>query len=287
MTAIATHTERWFDVDGLRLHGVEWGNPDGTPMLMLHGVGSNAHFFNSLGPRLEQRLPGQYRILSLDHRGSGDSDKPETGYGIERAAQDVLDIHDQLGGAPMVLVGHSRGGWLGPYIAGRWPERVSELVLIDPARIFFATTQDADDFYGAVGSGMGPFDTVDDALAAAREKDTTMKWTADREAAVRAGLEELPDGRWQAKMPRSVLAALRAAREDTDQVGPVLPDVTARVLMFVSSRSNEWRQQQKLEYARLLPDGVRVELVDATHAIHQDEPDLVADTITDFLRPEQ
>lgn len=272
-----------FVVNGVRIRALEWSESGAGPaVIMLHGVGSNALYFNTLAPRIAARYPDMH-VLALDHRGSGDSEKPESGYSVETAALDVLGVADQINANQMILVGHSRGGWLAAYIAGRWPDRVSDLILIDPARLAFDTKADADEFYTSVRAGLGPFPSLEDAIRSAQQKNANARWTSERRAAVEAGLTQRSDGSWVGKTPQAVLEQLREAREAGDSAGPLLPNVTARVLLFVSSQSPEKRQAQKLEYAKRLPGNPQVEFVDASHCIHQDEPDLVTNVVSEFL----
>jgi pimeloyl-ACP methyl ester carboxylesterase len=264
----------------VRLHVLDWGGPPDAPLVvMLHGVGGNAYSFASLAQRLN--LP--FRLLGVDQRGGGDSDKPATGYSAEDFALDVLAIQDQLGNArPMVLVGHSRGGWQAAYIAARWPERVSHLVLVDPARITFDNASDVDDFYGPVRAALGPFPSREAALTFAHQRDAQAIWNADREQTFFFGYAEQPDGSLVGKMPGYVLDQLRAARETTD-ISASLARITVPTLLLVATKSNEKRQQQKLAYARFIPQA-RVEFVEGTHHIHIEQPERVAQLMEDTLR---
>jgi pimeloyl-ACP methyl ester carboxylesterase len=280
---VATHTS---PVDlsvvghnGVRLHLLDWGGPrDGPLVVMLHGVGGNAYSFASLA----QRLSVPFRLLGVDQRGGGDSDKPTTGYTAEDFALDVLAIQNQLGqGKPMVLVGHSRGGWQAAYIASRWRERVSHLVLVDPARITFDSASDVDDFYGPVRAALGPFPSREDALDFAHQRDPQAIWNADREHTFFFGYTQQPDGSLVGKMPGYVLDQLRAERETTD-IAASLANIKVPALLLVATKSNAKRQQQKLAYAKYIPH-VRVEFVEGTHHIHIEQPERVARLIEETV----
>jgi len=263
----------------VRLHVLDWGGPELAPLLvMLHGVGGNAYSFGALAPRLQ--VP--YRLLALDQRGGGDSEKPPTGYSAEDFALDVLAIQDELGGGrPITLVGHSRGGWQAAYIAARWPDRVSHLILIDPARLTFDSTADVEDFYGPVRAQLGPWPSRDAALAFGRSRDPQAIWNADREHTFLFGFREQADGSLLGKMPARVLDQLREARESTD-ITPLLDNVKVPVLLMVATKASEKRQAQKLAYSKALPQA-RVEFVEGTHHIHIEQPDHVAALIRVML----
>ena len=265
--------------NGVRLHVLDWGGPPDAPlMVMLHGVGGNAYSFASLA----QKLVVPYRLLGVDQRGGGDSDKPASGYTAQDFALDVLAIQDQLGlDRPMVLVGHSRGGWQAAYIAARWPDRVSHLVLVDPARITFDNPNDVDDFYAPVRAALGPFASRDEALAYARQRDPQAIWNADRERTFLFGYDERPDGSLVGKMPGYVLDQLRAERETTD-ISTSLANIKVPTLLLVATKSSERRQQQKLAYAKLIPH-VRTEFVEGTHHIHIEQPERVAALIEETV----
>jgi pimeloyl-ACP methyl ester carboxylesterase len=276
----------WFTNGDIRLHGLDWGgSDDGTPLVLLHGVGGNAWVWDALAPRLRNALGDAYRIVGIDMRGHGDSDKPEDYelYAAEHVGRDVLVVQEALGGKPMVLVGHSRGGWTAAFIAGCWPERVSRLVLIDPARITFASKQDADEFYAPVLAALGPFPSREAAIAAAIQRDPQARWTPERERWYLHGFNQQPDGSLVGKMPPWVVDRLRRAREDKDVIGPLAHNITMPVLLLVATKASEARRQQKLEYSRRIPHA-RVEFVDGTHYLHLDDPDRVAELIVGFVR---
>ena len=273
----------FFTRNGVRLHALDWGGAaDGVPVIMLHGVGGNAWTWDPVGSRLHAALGDGYHLIGLDQRGSGDSDKPASGYEPDEFAKDVLAVQDALGGQPMVLVGHSRGGWLAAFVAAHWPERLSHLVLIDPARLSFDTPQDADDFYAPVLALLGPFADRQAALAAARARDPRAQWTPARERTFLFGLQERPDGSLVGKTPPEVIQQLRAVREREDRVGPHLHRATMPTLLLVASTSPEKRLNQKLAYKTRLPHA-RLEMLDGTHNLQNDLPDRVAGLIAEFL----
>jgi lipase len=70
-------------------------------------------------------------LVGVDLRGRGDSEKPESGYGLEVHARDVIRVLDHLGLEDAVIVGHSMGGFVALQTAVSFPSRVRALVLLD------------------------------------------------------------------------------------------------------------------------------------------------------------
>jgi len=103
-------THRVHGGGGLELRVDETGNPDGRPILFIHGFSQcRLSWRRQLG--LGSELTGRYRLVALDNRGHGDSAKPPDVYGDSKLwADDLAAIIDQLGLDHPVLVGWSYGG---------------------------------------------------------------------------------------------------------------------------------------------------------------------------------
>ncbi len=114
---------------GLTLHALEWSH-EGTLLLFLHGFSNDAHVWDWAAPAFAE----SYRVVALDHRGHGDSDRdPEGRYDHETMARDVAAALESLGVVRIVLVGHSLGGRVAMRFAGLFPEQVAGLVIVDSA----------------------------------------------------------------------------------------------------------------------------------------------------------
>jgi pimeloyl-ACP methyl ester carboxylesterase len=112
--------------DGVRLAYVEGGDGD-PPVLLVHGMLGT----HRLMAPLFDHLVNRHRVVSVDLRGHGASDKPEGDYGNDVFAQDFLGLLEQLGLHRPVVVGHSFGGSLLLYLAAEYPDAVSGLVVLD------------------------------------------------------------------------------------------------------------------------------------------------------------
>ncbi|MCP4006686.1 MAG: alpha/beta hydrolase [bacterium] len=113
--------------DGLSLHALEWSG-DGTLLLFLHGFSNSARVWDYIAPV----LASHYRVIGLDQRGHGDSDRdPEFRYGHESMANDVNSVIEALGAERLVIVGHSLGGRVAMRFAGLHPEKLAGLVIVD------------------------------------------------------------------------------------------------------------------------------------------------------------
>lgn len=118
-------------IDGVRLWYRVAGSaaPERPPVIYLHGgPGGFSHDFAVLaGPRLEPSL----RMVYLDQRGSGRSERPWTGdYSMDRLVEDLEGLRRVLGVPQVALMGHSFGGALALEYAAKYPEHVSHLVLV-------------------------------------------------------------------------------------------------------------------------------------------------------------
>jgi lipase len=97
------------------------------PIICLHGITAQHRAFNAVARYLE----APRGLVGVDLRGRGDSDKPESGYGLEAHAADVVRVLDHLGLQSAVLAGHSMGGFVALKTALTFPGRVRALVLLD------------------------------------------------------------------------------------------------------------------------------------------------------------
>jgi pimeloyl-ACP methyl ester carboxylesterase len=114
--------------NGAELHLLEWGDPDGEPVLMVHGMRAHARWFTPVGPAVGTR----FRALSLDLRGHGDSaHTPPYGHAIY--AQDVAALVNALDLQRPILVGHSMGGGVTARAAAALGTRLRALVIVDSA----------------------------------------------------------------------------------------------------------------------------------------------------------
>lgn len=111
------------------LHYAETGNPEGQPVVFLHGWPDSWFSFSRVMPL----LPADIRALAVDQRGFGDSDRPPSGYTITEMAGDAIAFLDALGIERATLVGHSFGTFVARQAAIAQPHRVDALVLIGGA----------------------------------------------------------------------------------------------------------------------------------------------------------
>jgi pimeloyl-ACP methyl ester carboxylesterase len=119
---------------GLRLHVREWGNPDGSPILFIHGWSQNHLCW---ARQYEGALADEFRLVAYDLRGHGMSDaplEPEHYTDDRRWADDVAAIVDALGLDRPVLVGWSYGAFvICDYIRAYGQDRVAAINFVEGA----------------------------------------------------------------------------------------------------------------------------------------------------------
>jgi pimeloyl-ACP methyl ester carboxylesterase len=105
---------------------IDMGDPAGPPVVLIHGYTDNARDWVPLIPYLSKR----YRLIVVDIRGHGRSDKPECCYARIDFAYDIKLLMDALHVARADVVGHSLGSMITQVLAEEWPDRVGKVVLI-------------------------------------------------------------------------------------------------------------------------------------------------------------
>lgn len=111
----------------------EGGDPDGYPVVMIHGWPESSYCWEHVVGHLDSGL----RVIAPDLRGLGDSERTEeqTAYRKDALAQDVIGMLDTLEVDDFYLVGHDWGGIVAQEIALAIPERVHRLVIMNIAII--------------------------------------------------------------------------------------------------------------------------------------------------------
>lgn len=136
-----TPTSRFITLrDGIRLRILEWSKPEdspGVPILLVHGLASNARLWDGPARRLAEL---GHAVVAVDLRGHGLSDKPDDGYEINLVADNIAEVitalqpHQSAGQKPLVI-GQSWGGNLVVELAHRHPEIIRGIVAVDGGTI--------------------------------------------------------------------------------------------------------------------------------------------------------
>ncbi len=119
--------EGMLEVNGAKIHYVSQGS--GTPMLLLHGYPLSGELFSRNRDALAN---AGYRVITIDHRGYGQSMAPESDPGsIQTYAKDALNVMDQLNVPSAIIGGMSMGGPIVFEMYRMAPERFKAMLLID------------------------------------------------------------------------------------------------------------------------------------------------------------
>jgi len=103
------------------------GDGEGVPVVLLHGLSQQRHFWTPVVRRMSTRP-----VVAIDLRGHGDTDIAlESDFSVASCASDVLAVLDAVGWERAVIVGHSWGGSVALSVAAQAAERVSAAVLVD------------------------------------------------------------------------------------------------------------------------------------------------------------
>src|SRR5579871_2084102 len=119
---------------GVRLHHVDEGSGDPT-ILFVHGWCCDHTF---LQPQFDHFKP-RHRVVAVDLRGCGESDKPEGGYDIPTLTDDVARLCQDAGIEKPIVVGHSLGGMMAVELAARYPSIPRAIVAVDPGPLAITT----------------------------------------------------------------------------------------------------------------------------------------------------
>jgi len=124
--------------DGVRMWYEINGREDGRNILLFHGWGSSIAFWSEQIPLL---VDMGYRVIAFDARGHGKSDKPHTGYSLERLRQDFIYFQKELDLNEWAVIGHSAGGGVAQITYHDYPQQTKALILIDTSYTIVKTFQ--------------------------------------------------------------------------------------------------------------------------------------------------
>ena len=99
----------------------------GKSILCIHGLTANSRFWDCVASALSPA----HKIIAMDLRGRGLSDKPPTGYSIEHHCRDILSLMNDQGLERTVLMGHSLGAFISLVFSALYPQKVDQLILVD------------------------------------------------------------------------------------------------------------------------------------------------------------
>ena len=112
--------------DGVQIQLAEWEGR-GKTVLCIHGITANCRCWGVIA----EALSPAHRVLAMDLRGRGLSDKPASGYSIEQHCRDIRTVLEDFAAKPVVLMGHSLGAFISLVFASEYPEYVDRLILVD------------------------------------------------------------------------------------------------------------------------------------------------------------
>lgn len=230
-----------FRHDGLELAFFDEGNPAGEPVLLIHGFASSASV-NWVHPGWLKTLgEADYRVIAIDNRGHGRSDKPHDPalYHPPSMAGDAVALLDHLGISDAHVMGYSMGARVTAFMALSHPHRVRSVV------------------FGGLGIGMvdgvGDWDPIADALLAPSLDDVAH----ERGRMFRAFAEQTKSDR------RALAACIMTSR---DLLSPAdMARIEVPALVAVGTTDDIAGSAQAL--AALMPDARAVDIPGRDHML--------------------
>ena len=279
------------DSRGLAIHYLEWGEPAGEPIVLVHGFLDQAHSWKFFVAELIAQTLRPLWIIAPDCRGHGDSGWVGDGgyYHFPDYVFDLDCVIRSVGATRFHLVGHSMGGTISFLYAGAFPERLANLVLIEgvgPLGMEFADAPLR--MAGWIGElhdrGRNHFREYTSIEAGANQLQQTNP-RLRKEFAIdlaRAGMRQNDKGKWIWKFdPLHRTAAPQPFY--TAQALEFFRRIECPVLIVDGHESRQNRRTDKQERYDAIRHHRVARIARAGHMVHQDNPEELAKTVANFL----
>jgi pimeloyl-ACP methyl ester carboxylesterase len=283
--------DKFIDAQGLSLHYLEWGEPVGEPLVLVHGFLDQAHSWSPFVAALQELIKQPLWIIAPDCRGHGDSGWAGAGgyYHFPDYVLDLDRIVQGLGTKTMKLIGHSMGGTISFLYTGSFPQRVARLVLIEgigpPSMAFADAPARMEKWIAEVNQrGRKHFRQYSSIRAGAEQLRQTNP-RLDAELALhlaRSGMKQSSAGKWVWKFdplhrttaPQPFYAA---------QAIEFLRRIACPVLIVDGAESHQTRRHDSKQRLEEIRDRKQVVIENAGHMVHQDNPLALAKVVAEFL----
>jgi pimeloyl-ACP methyl ester carboxylesterase len=253
------------------LHYLAWGAPTNPPLLLLHGGSAHAHWWDHIAAELAR----EYWVLALDLRGHGDSAWiTPPAYEIADYVADLKDVIATLGLAPLILLGHSLGGFIALTFASTHAEVLRALVVIDMG--FRLRQSRRMRFLSHLPPPV--YQDEEDLLRRFRLLPPETRAPAPLlHDIARHSVRRLADGRLSLKFDRAVLT-----REPRDLTA-FLPRITCPTLLLRGSESQNLYAATLAEMVALCPCARGLDIPEAGHHVFLDNPAAFLGAVRTFL----
>jgi len=217
-----------------------------------------------------------FRVVAVDQRGHGLSDKPASGYSGADFSADIASLVQVLDAGPAVIVGHSLGARNAFVVAASRPDLVCGVVAIDFTP--FLASEIFDGIASRVGGGARAFDSPEAVAAYLRQRYPRFPEDAIQRRVANGYVEV--DGQYAALAdPESMVQTTNGLREDFEWA---VRQVECQVLMIRGLESALVSPEAFEQTLAVRPDFSRLVIPDADHYIPEEVPSTVSVAIRRF-----
>jgi 3-oxoadipate enol-lactonase len=256
--------------DGARIHYEAFGRRSSPAVLMIQGLGADKHGWDMQRFALAIR----YRVIALDNRGAGRSDKPFGAYSIEQMANDAIAVLDDAEVDAAHVVGASMGGAISQVLTLRHPTRVLSLTLACTACRNQQWRRDLLDGWSktAAEQGMG-----------AMTRDAA-RWVIGPRSFRRL----FPAFGWlgpfaMGRSTHSFLSQVEACTSASDELADELADIRVPTLVMVGNQDILTPRGDSEEIAERIPGAELVVISGAAHGFMMEHASTFNSILLEFL----
>ncbi len=275
----------------LRLHYVDWGNPDGPPMLLIHGGRDHCRNWDWVA----EHFAKDYHIIAPDLRGHGDSQWEASGnYTQISYVYDIAQLLQQKNMHDVTVIGHSLGGAIALMYTALFPERVKKLVAIEgmgPSPSLAAKQAEisindrvrswVDDMRKLSGRLPRRYDTLDDAFKRMRDENPHLSEEQARHLTLH-GANQNEDGTYSWKFDNYVRVFSMSGLPN-EEVKKMYGEISCPTLLM---RGEESWASDPVADERTQCFNCPIEyqsFANAGHWVHHDQLDGFVDRVSEFL----
>jgi pimeloyl-ACP methyl ester carboxylesterase len=265
--------------DGLILRADVWGNPNGQPVLLLHGGGQTR---NAWGETARVLAEHGYCAIAVDLRGHGESDWAKDGeYGIAQFLGDIHSVIDTFS-TPPILVGASLGGIISLIVEGESLKPVSKaIVLVDVApHVHQGGINRIRAFMEAHLDGFASFEEATSAVT----KYLPHRSRPDDFTGLEKNLRKSADGRLRWHWDPAMLQNFKVNKIRNESRLTDAARALKVPLLFVRGQLSDVVTPENMqEFLALVPHAQSVEIAGAGHTVPGDSNELFTEAVLKFI----